>query len=233
MSSAEHRTEFDLAVHSLREVNQQLHNAADAESSAQYVIHHPKGAHALAVGMTAPVEVTIDGHVGYYGAGMNQNAQIRIRGNAGPGLAENMISGTVHVDGNASQYAGASGHGGLLVIAGNTSSRCGISMKGIDIVVGGSVGHFSAFMAQSGRLVVCEDAGNDLGDSIYEAQLYVRGEVARLGSDCVEKEMTDCHINALEALLKRAGYSHRASDFRRFGSARNLYNFKIDNADAL
>ena len=50
-------------------------------------------------------------------------------------------------------------------------------MKGIDIVVRGSVGHMSAFMAQTGWLVVCGDAGDALGDSIYEARLYVRGAV--------------------------------------------------------
>ena len=38
----------------------------------------------------------------------------------------------------------------LLLIDGDTSSRCGISMKGVDIIVKGSVGHMSAFMAQSG-----------------------------------------------------------------------------------
>ena len=234
MTSSSGHTEFDLAQHSLREINQALHHAACGEDQKNsFIIHHPKGAHALAVGLTEPVNVAIEGHVGYYGAGMNKNARIHIHGNAGPGLAENMVSGTVRVDGNASQYAGASGHGGLLVIAGNTSSRCGISMKGIDIVVGGSVGHFSAFMAQSGRLVVCEDAAHDLGDSIYEAQLFVRGEVDRLGSDCVEKEMTKDHLTQLEQLLKQAGFNHRAGDFRRFGSARKLYNFNIDNADAL
>ena len=82
------------------------------------------------------------------------------------------------MDGNASQSAGATGRGGLLVVHGDAAARCGISMKGIDIVVRGSVGHMSAFMAQTGRLVVCGDAGDALGDSIYEARLYVRGAVA-------------------------------------------------------
>ena len=66
------------------------------------------------------------------------------------------MSGLVVVDGNASQSAGATAHGGLLVVHGDAAARCGISMKGVDIVVGGSVGHLSAFMAQSGCLVVCE-----------------------------------------------------------------------------
>ena len=55
------------------------------------------------------------------------------------------------------------------VIDGSASARCGISMKGVDIVVEGSIGPMSAFMAQSGNLVVLGDAGDALGDSIYEA----------------------------------------------------------------
>ena len=76
-------------------------------------------------------------------------------------------------------------------------------MKGVDIVVEGSVGHMSAFMAQKGALVVCGDAGEALGDSIYEARLYVRGAVASLGADCVEKELRAEHVAELQALLDR------------------------------
>jgi glutamate synthase domain-containing protein 3 len=78
--------------------------------------------------------------------------------------------------------------------------------------------------------VVCGDAGPDLGDSIYEAVLYVRGRVASLGSDCIEKPMTAAHRATLEDLLGRAGFELDASGFRRYGSARRLYNFHIDHA---
>jgi len=105
-------------------------------------------------------------------------------------------------------------------------------MKGIDIVVGGSVGHMSAFMAQTGCLVVCGDAGEALGDSIYEARLFVRGSVASLGADCVEKEMRDQHVEQVRGLLDAAGIEADPGDFRRYGSARQLYNFKIDNVGA-
>ena len=63
-------------------------------------------------------------------------------------------------------------------------------MKGGDIVVGGSVGNFSAFMAQAGRIVVCGDAGDGLGDSLYEAVIYVRGSIKSLGADAQEEPMT-------------------------------------------
>ena len=143
-----------------------------------------------------------------------------------------MMSGTVIIDGDASQYAGATGNGGLLVIKGNASSRCGISMKGIDIVVHGNIGHMSAFMAQSGNLVVCGDAGDALGDSLYEAKLFVRGSVKSLGADCEKKEMRPEHIEILKKLLEEAECDAKPEEFTRYGSARNLYNFNIDNSDA-
>jgi glutamate synthase domain-containing protein 3 len=222
----------DLAATSLRELNQRLHNLALEPGPRHWRVVNPSGAHAVACGVDADVEVEIDGHVGYYCAGMNKLATVRVHGNASTGIAENMMSGRVEVDGNVSQSAGATGRGGLLVVHGNASSRCGISMKGIDIVVGGSVGHMSAFMAQTGCLVVCGDAGEALGDSIYEARLYVRGEVASLGADCVEKEMREEHLAQVRDLLGAAGIDAHSGDFRRYGSARQLYTFKIDNAGA-
>jgi glutamate synthase domain-containing protein 3 len=105
-------------------------------------------------------------------------------------------------------------------------------MKGIDIVVKGNIGHMSAFMAQSGNLVVLGEAGEALGDSLYEARLFVRGPVKSLGADCIEKEMRPEHIAILRGLLDKAGIEDvRPEEFTRYGSARKLYNFNIDNAD--
>ena len=61
----------------------------------------------------------------------------------------------------------------------------------------------------------------------------VRGKVAGLGADCVEKELRENHRAELTTLLARAGFDDvDPSEFRRFGSERQLYNFKIDNAGA-
>jgi methylamine---glutamate N-methyltransferase subunit B len=222
----------DLAVTPVRELNQRLHDVSRCEPGLRrWRVLNPNGAHAVACGVDAELAIEVEGHVGYYCAGMNKLATVRVHGNAGPGTAENMMSGHVVVERNASQSAGATGRGGLLVVRGDAAARCGISMKGIDIVVGGSVGHLSGFMAQTGRLIVCGDAGEALGDSIYEARLYVRGAVAGLGADCVEKEMRDEHMAEVRELLARADIGAVApSEFRRYGSARRLYNFKVDNA---
>jgi len=183
----------DLATTSLRDLNQRLHDLAGGEGARRWIVRSPNGAHAVACGLDADVEVEIEGHVGYYCAGMNKRATVRVHGNASTGLAENMMSGTVVVDGNVSQSAGATAHGGLLVVRGDAAARCGISMKGVDIVVGGSV--------------------------------------AGLGADCIEKELREHHVEELRSLLERAGFTDLdPSEFRRYGSARQLYSFHVDNA---
>ena len=68
----------------------------------------------------------------------------------------------------------------------------------------------------------------------FEAKLYVRGSVKSLGADCVEKEMRDEHREQLFAKLQAAGLAGEVDpgEFRRYGSARSLYHFHVDNAGA-
>jgi len=242
--------DFDLRSDSVRELNSRLHavqsvgrvgrvgrvgsvgsvgQVGGVGGVGRVRIANPEGRHAIAVGLDAAYDVEIDGHVGYYCAGMNQHATVRVHGNCGVGVAENMMSGSVIVEGSASQAAGATARGGLLVIHGDASARCAISLKGADVVVRGSIGHMGAFMAQKGCLVVCGDAGEALGDSLYEARLYVRGAVAGLGADCVRKEMRPEHHEQLLGLLAQAEIDVDPAEFSRYGSARQLYNFTVDN----
>ena len=86
-------------------------------------------------------------------------------------------------------------------------------------------------MGQAGNLIVLGDAGEALGDSIYEARLFVRGSVGSLGADCIEKPLEDHHKAELARLLEEAGAGGTVDPgtFRRYGSARRLYHFHIDN----
>lgn len=223
---------FDLAKTPLREVNDFLHKQAGADTGPITIVN-PDGAHNIAVGLNVAVDVEIQGHAGYYAAGMNQKANVVVIGSAGTGVAENMMSGKVHVKGFASNAAGATAQGGLLIIDGDAGLRCGISLKGANIVVGGSVGSFSGFMAQAGNLVVLGDAGEALGDSLYEARIFVRGKVKSLGADCEEKPMAAMDRDILGALLAEAGHKDiSVNEFKLYGSARTLYNFHVDNAGA-
>ncbi|WP_369855855.1 protein glxC [Candidatus Thalassolituus haligoni] len=223
---------FDLATTSLRDINQTLHDQAAECTEREWKITGAKGDHNLVCGLDQALSVDIEGHAGYYCAGMNKKAHVVVHGNVGQGVAENMMSGSVRVKGEASQSAGATAHGGMLVIEGNAGARCGISMKGVEIVVKGNVGHMSCFMGQAGALVVCGDAGEALGDSLYETRIFVKGTVASLGADCIEKEMRQEHLDYLTELLNRAGVDEDPASFKRYGSARQLYNFKVDNISA-
>lgn len=220
--------EFDLAERGVRELNALLHRPAAELAGVSVRVKHPQGKHNLAVGLDADVDVEIAGDAGYFAAGMNQRARITVRGNVGRSVAENMMSGTVRVGGSASESAGASAHGGLLVIEGDAGSRCGISLKGGEIVVGGSVGHMSAFMAQAGAIVVCGDAGPGLGDSLYEAVIYVRGTIEGLGADAQIEAMSEADVAHVGRLLDQAGFRHDPRAFKRVASARTLYHWNSE-----
>jgi glutamate synthase domain-containing protein 3 len=220
---------LDLAALGVRGVNARLQEAPPGE---RFRVLHPDAEHNLAVGLRAPIEVDVEGHAGYYAAGMNELATVRFAGGCGVGAGENMMSGRVEIGAGAAAAAAASARGGLLAVRGDAGARCAISLKGADVVVTGSVGHSCGFMAQSGRVVVCGDAGEGLGDSLYEARIYVRGAVGSLGADCVEKELRDEHREELGELLADAGMPAETAGFRRFGSARRLYHFQPRPAGA-
>ena len=83
--------EFDLAVTPLRELNAALHSIDDA-SPQRWRVLNPRGAHALAVGIDAPIEVEIKGHAGYYCAGMNQHCLLYTSPSPRDGLLSRMPS---------------------------------------------------------------------------------------------------------------------------------------------
>jgi glutamate synthase domain-containing protein 3 len=219
---------LDLSTTSVRELNDYLHHRLVADGARVVEILNPNGMHNIAVGLDCPVEVHVRGNAGYFVGGMNKQARIQVYGNVGWSVAENIMSGSVRVKGNASECTAVSGHGGLVVIEGDSSSRCGISMKGCDIVVGGSVGHISGFMAQAGKLLVCGDAGAHLGDSLYEAVIYVRGKIHSLGADAREEPMTAADYAQVGQLLKRAEFELSSKDFKRVASARTLYHWNAE-----
>ena len=95
--------EVDLGATPLRELNASLHRLSPDTNERHWIVDHPAGRHAIAAGLNAPITVEINGPVGYYCAGMNKLATVLIHGNAGVGVAENMMSGFVHVAGDASQ----------------------------------------------------------------------------------------------------------------------------------
>jgi methylamine---glutamate N-methyltransferase subunit B len=216
---------FDCSGRSIREINTFLKGISRPDVETEAVLLNPDSRHNIAVGLNAPLTLRIEGHVGYYCAGLCERINVDVAGNAGWGFAENLMSGTIRLAGNAGSAAGATMRGGTVVIKGNAGARCGVAMKGGTLVVGGSVGYMSGFMMQKGAIVVCGDAGEGLGDSLYEGVIYLRGKAESYGSDAIESEMTNDDIQRLARALAVSDIDASAADFKKIASGRRLYNF--------
>lgn len=225
MDSMTERLELSLDCHALgvSEVNRRLRSLP---AGSRVLITRPRGMHNIAVGLTEPLEIVIRGNAGYYVGGLCDGPDITVEGSVGWGLAENLMSGTVRVRGNASEAAAASAHGGLVVVEGDASLRAGISLKGGTLAVAGDIGHMSAFMAQAGTVLVGGDAGGSLGDSLYEAVLYVAGKIRSLGADARVEDLTQADVERVKEIIDAAGFDHiDPQNVTRVASARQLYNF--------
>jgi glutamate synthase domain-containing protein 3 len=101
------------------------------------------------------------------------------------------------------------------------------------VAVAGDVGAMSAFMAQSGLVLIGGNAGHGLGDSLYEAVIYVAGAIASLGADAVVAEMTDDDVLEVKRLVEETGFDHIDPNLvTKVVSARQLYHFSTHNHGA-
>jgi glutamate synthase domain-containing protein 3 len=200
------RTELDAAKLSVQAINLRLRDLM-AKGYGTIVIKNPGAKHGIAVGILNRLQLYIEGSLGYFGCGLIDGPNVRIKGRVGWSCAENMMSGTLVVEKNAGSTFGAALRGGDLVCMGDVGARVGIDMKGGTIIVGGRCGAFCGFMMQRGRMVILGDAGKNLGDSMYDGTIYVGGKIAGLGVDAVPGEMTDLDAQWLERKLKMYGLS--------------------------
>ena len=214
---------IDCAPLTVRQINETIRRLI-AAGERDIVLRHPGARHNLAVAVLSDVAITIDGPVGYYGGGMSDGVRLTIRGSAGWGLAECLMSGTVVVDGNAGNGAAASIRGGTVVVKGDAAARAGISMKGGLLVIGGGCGYMTGFMMQRGRIIVCSDAGDAVADSMYEGVIYVGGAIAALGSDTVVSDASDAELAEIHATLAHHGLDGPRA-FRKIVSGRKLWNY--------
>jgi formylmethanofuran dehydrogenase subunit C len=215
--------ELNCASLGVRAVNSALR---ELPAGSAAVLRNPGGAHNLAVGLDADVSVLIDGPSGYYAGGLGKLASVTVSGPAGWGAGENLMSGQVRVLGDASQSLGASAHGGLIIAEGSASLRAGISLKGATLAVAGDVGAFTGFMAQAGTILVGGDAADGLGDSLYEAVIYVAGRIRGLGADAEVSELSADDVRVVRDLVKLTGFDHiDPENVTRVSSARRLYHF--------
>ena len=220
------RAEFDAKDMDTNGVNTKI-LALMAEGYGTIVVHNPQAKHSLGVGILNRLQLYFEGSLGYFGCGLIDGPNVRIKGRVGWSCAENMMAGTVVVEKNAGSTFGAAIRGGDLVCRGSVGSRTGIDMKGGTIIIGGDTGAFSGFMMQRGRIVVCGSAGKDLGDSMYDGTIFVGGEIASLGIDAVPAEMTDLDRTWLARKLEMYELlpDQGIDQFKKVVAGKQLWNY--------
>ncbi len=220
------RTEFDAADLDATAINLKIRELA-SEGYGTIVVQNPSAKHSLGVGILHRLQLYFEGSLGYFGCGLIDGPNIRIKGRVGWSCAENMMAGTVVIEKNAGSTFGAAIRGGDLICMGDVGSRTGIDMKGGTIIVGGRTGAFSGFMMQRGRMVICGDAGANLGDSMYDGTIFVGGKIDSLGVDAVEAELTDLDRAWLARKMKTHGVEQAASIDRmtKIVAGKKLWNY--------
>ena len=154
--------------------NERLHQLIPQTNELHWRVLNPNGAHAVAVGITQPVQVEIRGHVGYYCAGHEQGGD---RGGGRPRRHRARRKHHERACSRAGQCFAIRRRLGLRRARRHRGRRqCALWHldEGRRYRRWRFVGHMTGFMGQAGRLVVCGDAGHDLGDLLDEAEILCR-----------------------------------------------------------
>lgn len=218
------RATFDAAELTTRQINLELRWLLYEVGCDDVTVLNPGAKHSIGVGILTRCHITFSGSLGYFGCGLIDGPEIHIHGRVGWSVCENMMSGVVIIDKNAGSLTGAAMRGGDLVIKGDVGARTGVDQKGGTILVLGRAGMNNAFMMQRGRQIYCGDVGPGLGDSMYDGAIYVGGEVASLGIDCVEAEMDEADHEMLNRKFSIYGLGSPPA-FRKFVCGRQLWNY--------
>ncbi len=218
--------EIDAAELDNRVVNARIRELM-SEGYGTITVRNPGAKHSMGVCILNRLQLHFDGSLGYFGCGLIDGPNVRIKGRVGWSCAENMMAGTVVIEKNAGSSFGAALRGGDLVCKGDVGSRTGIDMKGGTIIIGGRTGMNSGFMMQRGRMVILGDAGPNLGDSMYDGTIYIAGKFQSLGVDAVEGEMTDIDTQWLKHKLSIYGLEapNGVENMTKVVSGKKLWNY--------
>ena len=172
---------IDVGQRPIREINEEIQTAC--KTAKPIVVRNTLSRHNLGIGLPPGVDITFEGSVGYYCAGLNTGATVTVEKNAGWAVAEGMSDGFVTVGGYAGMSCGAAMIGGLIHVKGNSGPRCGVAMKGGNIVVEGKIGYQSGFMSHAGKIIALGGAGESCADALWQGEVWVAGEIDSLGVD--------------------------------------------------
>ena len=192
---------LDLAELSVRDANTQLRKLGEAGENIEVL--NPDARHHIGVGLTAPVDVMVNGSAGYFCAGLTDQARFTVTHNVGWGVGDNMYSGSVVVGGNAGAIPGVAIRGAEIVIKGNMGSRAGQVMKAGTLCCVGNANFMAGYMMYGGRIIILGDSGERLGEDMSGGEIFVAGKVQDLGSDAMLTDISQSEVDSLREFLDR------------------------------
>jgi len=214
----------------IRTINEEIQHALESEHSV--VVTDTLSRHNLGIGLPRSGQVRFQGSVGYYCGGLNTGTDIQIDNNSGWGTGEAMSGGTITVNGYAGMSTGAAMFDGLIHVKGDCGPRCGVAMKGGDIVVEGKLGYQAGFMAHKGRIIALGGAGVSCADALWQAEVWVAGDIDSLGVDALIVEPDADEAEAVETLLQGLELDDRTRDWRKIVSGQKLWFFESRDANS-
>ena len=194
---------IDLAELSVREANAQLRTLGEAGEEVE--ILNPDARHHIGVGVTAPINVHVQGSAGYFCAGLTDQARFQVSHNVGWGVGDNMYSGSVVVGGNAGAIPGVAIRGAEIVIKGNMGSRAGQVMKAGTLCCAGNANFMAGYMMYGGRIIILGDSGERVGEDMSSGEIFVAGNVQDLGSDAMLTDIDAKELQSVYEFLDRYG----------------------------
>jgi glutamate synthase domain-containing protein 2 len=186
---------------SVRDANTQLRKLGEAGENIEVL--NPDARHHIGVGLTAPVDVMVNGSAGYFCAGLTDQARFTVTHNVGWGVGDNMYSGSVVVGGNAGAIPGVAIRGAEIVIKGNMGSRAGQVMKAGTLCCVGNANFMAGYMMYGGRIIILGDSGERLGEDMSSGEIFVAGKVQDLGSDAMLTDISQSEVDSLCEFLDR------------------------------
>jgi glutamate synthase domain-containing protein 3 len=204
-----------ISPESLRQAISAVPLSGSDENLIEIQISDANGQHAALMRLDHPVRIHVDGPLGDYAFAFNAEADVRLTGSVGHGVAEGMISGAVRIRGDAATGAGAAMRGGTLAIYGSAGDRCGAGMRRGGIFVRGNVGDDTGVGALGGTIVIGGDAGEHLGDAMNNVTVFIRGQAKSLAPGVTEAPLRKREQLRLGLLLINASIRGDAKEFRR------------------
>ena len=209
---------IDLSSMSIRTANEVIKGYGATYESVR--ILNPDAKHYIAVGLTNPIHITIDGSAGYFCGGLTDSPRIRVKKNVSWGVGDNMLAGKIVVEGNAGAIAGEALRGGEIVIRGNMGSRAGQVMKKGTLCCAGKASFMAGYMMYGGRMIILGDSGPRVGENMAGGAIFVGGAIDSVGCDARVQEATEEESDEIRTFLDRYKISFKGT-FRKVVCAGN------------